>query len=112
VNAVALRLLRGKDDDRAVLETPIPVVRYSVASAPTPKNNGERYWQTATKLALATADRDWTAAGQHLKNLLGIEVAEWLRGTTAANLERQQEAFADDPRAVAEIGQIIAALRA
>lgn len=112
VNAVTLRLLRGKPEDRDVLQNLTPVVRYSVASAPAPKNNDERYWQTATKLELATADRDWNAARQHLTDLLGIEVAGWLRETTNANLERQQKAFATDAKAVAEIGDIAATLNA
>jgi hypothetical protein len=112
VNAVTLRLLRGKEEDRAVLKSLTPVVRYSVSSAPTPKNSDERYWQTATKLELATADRDWAAARQHLTDLLGINVAGWLRETTVANLDRQRNAFRDDSGAVAEIGRIAAALTA
>jgi hypothetical protein len=95
VNAVTLRLLRGTEDDRSVLKTLTPVVRYSVSSAPTPKNNDERYWQTATRLELATADRDWKAARQHLTDLIGIQVAGWLRETTAANLERQCKSLAE-----------------
>jgi hypothetical protein len=110
INAVTLRLLRGKDEDRVVLQTLIPVVRFSVSSAPTPKNSEERYWQTATKLELATADRDWKAARQHLIELLGIEVAGWFRETTAANLERQRGAFRNDTNAVGEIQKIAAAL--
>jgi MAP3K TRAFs-binding domain len=106
VNAVTLRLLRGTDEDRAALRLLIPVVRYSVSSAPTARNNDERYWQTATKLELATADKDWTAARQHLVELLGIQVAGWLHETTKANLERQQKAFADDPTAAEEIRKI------
>jgi len=110
VNAVTLRLLRGNDEDRLALRALIPVVRFSVSAAPTPKNNEERYWQTATKLELATADRDWKAAHQHLIELLGIDVAKWSRETTAANLNRQQQAFRDDGNAVSEIQKIAAAL--
>ena len=110
VNAVTLRLLRGMDEDRVALQTLVPVVRYSVSAAPTPKNNEERYWQTATKLELATADRDWKAARQHLIDLLGIEVAAWFRETTASNLGRQQKAFSEDATAVSEIQKIAAAL--
>lgn len=112
VNAVTLRLLRGTEEDRAGLQTLIPVVRYSVAAAPRAKNSEERYWQAATKLELATADRDWKAARQHLIDLLDITVTGWLRETTAANLERQQKAFRDDVNAVDEIQKIAAALRA
>ena len=110
VNAVTLRLLRGKDEDRAALQTLIPVVRFSVSAAPTAKNSEERYWQTATKLELATADRDWKAAHQYLVDLLGIEVAKWFRETTAANLARQQRAFMDDASAVSEIQKLVGAL--
>jgi tetratricopeptide (TPR) repeat protein len=110
VNAITLRLLRGTEDDRAALKTLIPVVRYSVSAAPAPKNNDERYWQTATKLELATADRDWQAAQEHLTDLLGIQVSGWLHETTKANLDRQQKAFADDATAASEIAKIAAAL--
>jgi tetratricopeptide (TPR) repeat protein len=111
VNAVTLRLLRGSDEDEAVLATLIGVVRYSVASAPPPKNDEERYWQTATKLELATADRDLKAAQAHLLELLAIDVEPWMRETTEKNLERQQRAFAGDTRVVDAIGEIAAALR-
>ncbi len=111
VNAVTLRLLRGTDEDRAVLTSLMRVVRYSVASAPTPKNNDERYWQTATKLELATADKDWKAARAHLTDLLGIDVEPWLHETTASNLERQQRAFAGDAAALGEIARIATVLR-
>ena len=65
VNGVTLRLFRGTEDDYTTLKALMPVVRYSVASAPAPKNTEERYWQTATKLELAMADRDWKAAHEH-----------------------------------------------
>lgn len=106
VNAVTLRLLRGTDEDRAALRSLIPVARYSVSSAPTPKNDVERYWQTATKLELATADKDWKAAREHHIALLEIQVEDWMHETTKANLVRQQAAFADDPTAVEEIRKI------
>ncbi len=112
VNAVTLRLLRGAGEDRVALQTLIPVVRFSVSAAPAPKNSEELYWQTATKLELATADRDWKAAHKHLIELLGIEVAGWFRETTAANLARQQKAFKDDPGAVSELRKLAAALTA
>jgi len=47
-----------------------------------------------------------------LIELLGTEVAGWMRETTRENLVRQQQAFVGDPRAVDEIGKIIAALSA
>jgi hypothetical protein len=110
VNAVTLHLLRGTDEDRVELQTLIPVVRFSVSAAPAPKNNEERYWQTATNLELATAGGDWTAARRHLIDLLGIPVAGWFHETTLANLERQQKAFRDDANAVSQIQKIAAAL--
>jgi MAP3K TRAFs-binding domain len=103
VNAVTLRLLRGNKADRSALKTLLPVVRYSVASSPAPKNDDEKYWQTATKLELATADQDWKAAKRLFTDLLGIPVAGWFRETTAANLKRQQKAFAKKPDAVREL---------
>jgi hypothetical protein len=112
VNAVTLRLLRGADEDREVLKTLMPVVRYSVASAPMAKNNDEKDWQTATKLELATADRDWKAAREHLTDRLKIQVAGWMHETTIGNLERQKKAFSADETAVGEIGKIAAALSA
>jgi len=110
VNAVTLRLLRGHDEDRAALASLTRVVRYSVACAPPPKNDEERYWQTATRLELATADKDWKSARAVLVELLGIDVERWFQETTRTNLERQQRAFADDAAAVEEIGRITAEL--
>jgi hypothetical protein len=66
--------------------------------------------RSRTKLELATADRDWAAARQHLTDLLGINVAGWLRETTVANLDRQKHSSRDDAGAVAEIGRILEAL--
>jgi hypothetical protein len=111
VNAVTLRLLRGHDEDHAVLGSLTRVVRYSVACAPVPKNNDERYWQTATKLELATSEKDWKAARAHLIELLGVQVESWLRETTALNLERQKDAFAGDATAVAELARMATTLR-
>jgi hypothetical protein len=111
VNAVTLRLLRGSEDDRAVLAYLTPVVRYSVDCAPPPKNDEERYWQAATKLELATADKDWTGARAHLLALLAIDVEPWLRETTAKNLERQQKACGDDWASAGEIARIASELR-
>lgn len=110
VNAVTLRLLRGNDEDRGALQVLTPAVRFSVASAPAPANTQEHYWQTATKLELATADRDWKAAGQHVIDLLGIDAEPWMRETTTANLKRQQTAFSSDAGAVAQFEAIVSAL--
>ena len=64
VNAITLRLLRGSANDNARLAELLPVVRFAVATALAPKNDEERYWQTATQLELATAARDWKEAEQ------------------------------------------------
>ena len=42
VNAATLRLVRRTEEDRAVLKSLTPVVRCSVSSAPTPKNEEQR----------------------------------------------------------------------
>jgi tetratricopeptide (TPR) repeat protein len=107
VNAVTLRLLRGTKADRSVLKTLLPVVRFSVECALVPKNNDEKYWQTATKLELATADEDWKVAKQLLTQALGIEVAGWLFETTARNLQLQKTAFASKPGAGEELEEFI-----
>lgn len=111
VNAVTLRLLRGAPKDEDALRILIPVVRYSVASAPQPKNNEERYWQNATKLELATAAADWTEANDHLHTILGLNVQPWMRETTAENLVRQQKAMRDNATASSQLQSFIEPLR-
>jgi hypothetical protein len=111
VNAVTLRLLRGAPKDKDALRILIPVVRYSVASAPQPKNNEERYWQNATKLELATAATDWTEANDHLRTILGLNVQPWMRETTAENLVRQQKSMRDNATASSQLQSLIEPLR-
>lgn len=111
VNAVTLRLLRGKPEDKDTLKTLIPVVRYSVDRAPTPKDEMERYWQEATKLELACADKDWQAANDKLMQVLCINVESWMRETTIDNLKRQKEAFKADPQAVKTLDDIIMSMK-
>jgi hypothetical protein len=110
VNAMTLRFLRGTENDRDVLRTLIPVVQFSVDSAPAPKNDQEKYWQTATKLELATAACDWAKTQLHLLDLLAVPAQEWMLETTVGNLERQKKAFANDSGAVEKLQNIIAAL--
>jgi hypothetical protein len=107
VNAVTLRFLRGTEADVESLRALIPVVRYSVGAAPVPKNDEERYWQTATKLELASVDRDWKAAAQHLNDLLGLNAQRWMPETTADNLKRQQKAPGCDATAKEQLDKII-----
>lgn len=111
VNAVTLRLVRWADEDKDVLQSFLPVVRYSVEAAPSPKNDEERYWQTATKLELATAAKDWRSAEKHLLALLAIPAADWMRETTIKNLKLQQRAFAAEAIAVDQLAAIAGALK-
>jgi hypothetical protein len=110
VNAITLRLLRGSADDSARLAELLPVVRFAVATAPAPRNNEERYWQTATKLELATAARDWQDAKQWENALTALDAEPWMFKTTMDNLVRQKQAFAADPDAVLQLEQRISAL--
>ena len=110
VNAVTLRLTRGTKADLSELEGLLPVVRMAVRFAPEARSEEERYWQAATELELASASRDFEAAGNHLTKLLGIDFEPWMRETTAKNLELQKKAFADDLKSVQSIEKLIEAL--
>lgn len=112
VNAVTLRLLRGLPEDRERLRTLVPVVRFAVDAAPAPKNTEERWWQTATRLELATADRDWDAARSHLQALRALipQVQSWMVDTTRGNLERQKQVFARQGEPAREMDEVIAGL--
>lgn len=107
VNAVTLRLRRGDKSDFDALQKLIPVVRFAVERAPKPKDDMERYWQCATKLQLASADRDWTAAQDLSIDLIGIPAHDWMRETTVENFKIQREAFQDDPKAVEQLDKLI-----
>jgi hypothetical protein len=107
VNAVTLRLLRHTEADVESLRALTPVVRYSVSVAPAAKNNEELYWQTATKLELATADCDWKAAEQHQKALLAVSVEPWMLESTVDNLKRQMKAFGRDAVAKKQLDKLI-----
>ena len=110
VNAVTLRILRNIPEDEAALAELLPVVRFSVARAPSPATKDESYWQTATKLELAAAARDWSAAQTVLNDLLSIEVDGWMHETTADNLRRQSQARASEPDTQRELASYAAAL--
>jgi hypothetical protein len=110
VNAVTLRILRDSPDDRAALRFLLPAVRFSVARAPTPAQKDEVYWQAATRLELATAARDWDAAQGALADVRAVQVDEWMRESTAANLARQARARADEPATQTALQGYIAAL--
>src|SRR5260370_23199992 len=110
INAVTLRLLRGTPEDADALRALIPVVRYSVAAAPQPKNTEERYWQNATKLELATAAQDWSSSKEHLTDILSLNVQPWMRKTTADNLQRQEKALGNNIDAVAKLQSLIGGL--
>ena len=110
MNAVTLRILRNMPEDEAALADLLPVVRFSVARAPSPATRDESYWQTATKLELAAAARDWSAAQAVLNDLLSIDVDGWMHETTADNLRRQAQARASEADTQRELASYAAAL--
>jgi hypothetical protein len=110
VNAVTLRILRNASEDEAALAMILPIVRFSVNRAPTPTNKDDAYWQGATRLELAAAARDWSAAQFALEGVLNLTVDARMRETTAANLRRQAEARAAEPDAQRELAGYIGAL--
>jgi hypothetical protein len=110
VNAVTLRILRGASEDEAALAMLLPVVRFAANRAPVPTNRDEAYWQAATRLELATAARDWSAAQFALEGLLKLPADGWMRETTAANLKKQAAARASEPEAQRALASYIAAL--
>lgn len=111
VNAVTLRLLRASAEDLQTLDQVVPVVRMAVDTAPPAHSEEEMYWQAATKLELASAAQDWTAANDHLVATVGIQVPSWMHETTIKNLRIQQRAFADKADAVEEIESLIRGLQ-
>jgi tetratricopeptide (TPR) repeat protein len=110
VNAVTLRLRRATPEDLSQVAKLVPVVRFAVDRAPTPRTEAERYWQQATKLELAAAAKDWTGARESLADVLGIEAMDWMRATTANNLDILRQAFAADAEATANLDALIAPL--
>jgi tetratricopeptide (TPR) repeat protein len=110
VNAVTLRLNRGSTEDFEALKILVPAVRFSVDRAPSPEREEERYWQEATKLELACADRDWVKARDIVTDVLAIKVEKWMHETTIDNLNIQKQTFADDATATAALDEIIRAL--
>lgn len=95
VNAVTLRLVRdgaAPDEFRRLLHA----VRVSVDRARKPSNDSERYWQVATKLELASLDRDWESAEAALLEILACRASDMALKTTAENLSDILEAFTDD----------------
>jgi hypothetical protein len=112
VNAVTLRIVRNGPEDAAALAGLVPVVRFSVARAPEPTSDDERYWQAATRLELACAARDWQDARSELMKLLPIPAEAFMRITTADNLDRQAGARHGEAQTVQELAAIGAALRA
>ncbi|MGF1508386.1 MAG: TRAFs-binding domain-containing protein [Myxococcota bacterium] len=111
VNVVTLRILRGTPGDEAALAELVPVVRFAVDRAPTPDKPEERYWQTATQLELACAGRDFDAAREHARELLGLDVPPWMYETTAKNLLLQRDARSDEAETVAALDEIVSLLQ-
>jgi tetratricopeptide (TPR) repeat protein len=110
VNAVTLRLRRGKPEDLAAAAQLVPVVRFAVDRAPKPKDEIERYWQCATRFELAAAAKDWERANDLLVDLLGIDSKGWMRETTANNLVILRNAFAGDAEVQTQLDGLLAAL--
>jgi tetratricopeptide repeat protein len=111
VNAVTLRILRAGPQDEGELAKLVPVVQFSVDRSPPPAGGDEAYWQVATKVELATAARAWPAAKAAFEKLLSLDVADWMRETTAGNLERQARARASEPESVQQLDALVAELR-
>jgi hypothetical protein len=110
VNVVTLRLHRGTAEDGSAVARLIPVVRFAVERAPAPRDRSEEYWQTATRLELAAAERDWQAASRALDELLPIEAAPWMRETTVANLRLQLGAPGTTAETASALTELVAAL--
>jgi hypothetical protein len=110
VNALTLRVLRGREEDRTAVAQLAPVVRFAVGAAPAPKNDGERYWQQATKFEISCTDRSWETAASDLELLLAIPAEDWMRETTVKNLGLLQSAFQSDSSAVENLERYVATL--
>ena len=111
VNAVTLRILRATAEDEGALARLVPVVEFSVDRAPPATGTDEAYWQGATRLELATAARAWPAAHAALERLLSLDVPDWMRETTADNLQRQARARAAEPETARELAALVRELR-
>jgi hypothetical protein len=110
VNALTLRVLRGRPEDIAAVAQLAPVVRFAVDVAPTPKTDAERYWQRATRFEIACTDRNWETAATDIEGLLPIPAQDWMRETTVKNLRLLQSAFQADSAAVVRLEAYIAQL--
>jgi tetratricopeptide (TPR) repeat protein len=111
VNAITLRLRRGRREDMAGVDALTPVVRFAVDRAPAPKDETERYWQYATRLELAATAKDWERADELLTDLLGIDAQPWMHETTAANLAILRDGFSTNPDAQQRLDGAIQALQ-
>ena len=107
VNAVTLRLRRGRDVDHERLRVLLPTVRSAAASAGAAKTAQEKYWQVATRFELAAAAHDWADADDHADAMLAMcdepDVYAWMYETTAKNIGILVEAFANDADAKARL---------
>ena len=110
VNALTLRVVRGKREDFQAVAQLAPVVRFAVDAAPAPKNDTERYWQRATKFEIACTNREWAVAAKDLKELLAIRAENWMRETTAKNLGLLGKALQRNAEATKKLKQYIAIL--
>jgi hypothetical protein len=110
VNAVTLRLLRGTPDDDDELLVLLPSVQFSIQRAPAPRDESERYWQTATKLELHCVGQNWDVAKRVLDELLAIPVQPWMRESTAGNLRLLAGAVRERGADAAPLDELVDAL--
>ena len=110
VNALTLRVVRGRREDSQAVAGLAPVVRFAVDTAPAPKNEMEHYWQRATRFEIDCTNREWAMAAKDLEELLSICAENWMRETTAKNLALLAKTFRRDPQAVKQLAKFIAAL--
>jgi hypothetical protein len=111
VNALTLRVVRGRREDIRVVAQLTPVVRFAVDAAPAPKNDMERYWQAATRFEIACTNREWPIAVKDLENLLSVRAEKWMRETTTKNIRLLSEAFKRDAEARKKLTKFIGILK-
>lgn len=111
INAVTMRLVRGTEEDLVTARNLSLIVEFAVTRRPPPPGGMERYWQNATLLELATAQRDWGKANGRLENVLEVPCEEWMRETTINNMHFQKNAFSGDEKAQDALSGIVSRLK-
>lgn len=110
VNAITLRLSRGRPEDEKALASLLPIVRFAIDRLAEPATDDERYWRTASRLEVAAAERDWASTSATTARLLALRAAPWMRETTVKNLQIQKRARAGEAATVAALDRSIDAL--